>query len=225
MSQANKVFVGNLSDKVKESDIRDKFEKFGKILEISIKTPSRPPSFAFVQYEDVRDAEDAVRELNGTELDGNTLRVEITKRGPRGEDPRDMERDERSRRQHGTSYRISVSGLSSDTSWQDLKDFLRDAGDVAHAEVDRRGHGTASFQTADQMDRAIRKLDDEELKGRRVRIREDYERSRGRSRSRSRSRSPPRRRRRRSPSRSRTPPRRSRRSDSRSPPRRRRSRS
>ncbi|RHX97141.1 hypothetical protein DYB30_005167 [Aphanomyces astaci] len=161
MSQANKVFVGNLSDKVKESDIRDKFEKFGKILEISIKTPSH-----------VRDAEDAVRELNGTELDGNTLRVEITKRGPRGEDPRDMERDERSRRQHGTSYRISVSGLSSDTSWQDLKDFLRDAGDVAHAEVDRRGHGTASFQTADQMDRAIRKLDDEELKGRRVRIRE-----------------------------------------------------
>ncbi|RHY26487.1 hypothetical protein DYB32_007566 [Aphanomyces invadans] len=173
MSLGAKVFVGNLSDKVKESDIRDKFDKFGKILEISIKTPSRPPAFAFVQYEDLRDAQDAVREMNGTEMDGNTLRVEITKRGPRGEDPRDLEReDERRRRQHGTSYRISVSGLSSDTSWQDLKDFLREAGDVAHSEVDRRGYGTASFQTAEQMERAIRKLDDQELKGRRVRIRE-----------------------------------------------------
>ncbi|CAK4099330.1 unnamed protein product, partial [Aphanomyces euteiches] len=175
MSQLNKVFVGNLSDKVKESEIREKFEKFGKIVSISIKTPSRPPAFAFVEYEDVRDAEDAVREMNGTDMDGNQLRVEITKRGPRGEDGRrddDRDDDRRSRRQHGTSYRITVSGLSSDTSWQDLKDFLREAGDVAHAEVDRRGNGTASFQTADQMDRAIRKLDDEELKGKRIRIRE-----------------------------------------------------
>ncbi|KAG9401920.1 hypothetical protein AC1031_007624 [Aphanomyces cochlioides] len=224
MSQLNKVFVGNLSDKVKESEIREKFEKFGKIVSISIKTPSRPPAFAFVEYEDVRDAEDAVREMNGTEMDGNQLRVEITKRGPRGEDGRrddDRDDDRRSRRQHGTSYRITVSGLSSDTSWQDLKDFLREAGDVAHAEVDRRGNGTASFQTADQMDRAIQKLDDEELKGKRIRIREDFGSSRGRSRT------PPRRRRRRSYSRSRTPPRRSRRSrsDSRSPRRRRRSRS
>ncbi|KAF0688581.1 Aste57867_19826 [Aphanomyces stellatus] len=180
MSIANKVFVGNLVDQVKEADLREKFEKFGKIVAISIKTPARPPAFAFIEYEDLRDAEDAVREMNGTELDGQQIRVEMTKRGPRGEDPRDADRerdrdrdrDRDGRRQHGTSHRISISGLSSETSWQDLKDFLREAGEVAHAEVDRRGHGTASFQTADQMDRAIRKLDDLELKGSRVRIRE-----------------------------------------------------
>jgi arginine/serine-rich splicing factor 4/5/6 len=110
-------------------------------------------------------------------MDGQRLRVEITKRGPRGEKLSDRGgsyRDDRGRpsRQYGTSYRVTVSGLADSVSWQDLKDFLRAAGEVAHADVDRRGRGTASFHNADDMDRAIRKLDDQELNGERVRIRE-----------------------------------------------------
>lgn len=43
---------------------------------------------------------------------------------------------------------------------------------MVHSDVDRRGNGTASFATYDEMDRAIRKLDDTELKGERIQIRE-----------------------------------------------------
>lgn len=75
-------------------------------------------------------------------------------------------------RLRGTQYRVKVSNLPTSVSWQDLKDFLRDGGDVAHADVDRRGNGVASFASHEDMDRAIRKLDNTELSGDRVRIRE-----------------------------------------------------
>jgi RNA recognition motif-containing protein len=45
---ANKVFIGNLTENIRESDIREKFEKFGHILTISVKSPPRPPAFAFI---------------------------------------------------------------------------------------------------------------------------------------------------------------------------------
>jgi len=41
----------------------------------------------------------------------------------------------RSRRPPG--IRLIVSGVSRDTSWQDLKDFGRDAGSVSFADIDR----------------------------------------------------------------------------------------
>ncbi len=34
--------------------------RYGRIRDIEIKTPSRPPAFAFVTFDDRRDAEDAV---------------------------------------------------------------------------------------------------------------------------------------------------------------------
>ncbi|POM70543.1 Hypothetical protein PHPALM_12996 [Phytophthora palmivora] len=104
----------------------------------------------------------------------------------------------------GTQYRVKISGLPVTMSWQDLKDFLRKGGDVVHSDVDRRGNGSASFATPDEMRRAIRKLHDTDLDGERVRIREEDSGGRSLSSSRSRSRSPPRRSRRRSPSRSRS---------------------
>merc|ERR1712147_74590 len=104
-----------------------------------------------------------------------------------------------------TGYRVMVENLSSSTSWQDLKDYMRQAGEVTYTNCHqgRSGEGVAEFGSRGDMEYALDKLDGAELSGRRIRLYEEGK-SRGRSRSRSRSRSSPRRRRDRSRSRSRS---------------------
>ncbi|KAL3808649.1 hypothetical protein ACHAXA_006636 [Cyclostephanos tholiformis] len=80
-----------------------------------------------------------------------------------------------------SSNRVYVGNLSWSTSWQDLKDHMRDAGDVQYAKVlqDRdgrsKGCGIVEFTTAEGAKDAIEKLTDTELKGRKIFVREDRE--------------------------------------------------
>lgn len=48
------VYVGNLTDEVRERDLGDLFDKYGKIIHIEIKLPPRPPNFAFIEFGDWR---------------------------------------------------------------------------------------------------------------------------------------------------------------------------
>lgn len=135
-----------------------------------------------------------------------------------------------------TKWSVEVDNLSSRCSWQDLKDFMRKAGEVcygaAHGDVGKN-KGVVCYDRKEDAERAVDELDGRDLNGRAVTlkfvVRDDWETgSVGRSRSRSprRSRSPPPRRSRsrsgrrdsrsRSRSRSRTPEKKSRRSRSRS---------
>lgn len=49
-----------------------------------MKTPARPPAFAFITFDDPRDAEDAVRGRDGYNFDGYRLRCEFAKGERRG---------------------------------------------------------------------------------------------------------------------------------------------
>jgi splicing factor, arginine/serine-rich 1 len=48
------VYVGNLPDDVKEREIEDIFVKYGRVRAVDLKTPARPPPFAFVEFDDPR---------------------------------------------------------------------------------------------------------------------------------------------------------------------------
>ena len=43
----------------------------------------KPPGFAFVEFDDQRDAEDAVAELDGSDIRGCRIRVEVSRGGGR----------------------------------------------------------------------------------------------------------------------------------------------
>merc|ERR1712142_1408986 len=90
-----------------------------------------------------------------------------------------------------TGYRLIVENLSSSVSWQDLKDYMRQAGEVTYADAHKqtRNEGVIEFETREGMEKALDSLDDTDPNGRRIRLTEDRSSRRSRSRSKSRSRS------------------------------------
>uniref|UniRef100_A0A3Q0SR85 Serine and arginine rich splicing factor 4 n=1 Tax=Amphilophus citrinellus TaxID=61819 RepID=A0A3Q0SR85_AMPCI len=190
----SRVYIGRLSYRAREKDVERFFKGYGKILEVDLKN-----GYGFVEFDDPRDADDAVYDLNGKELCGERVIVEHT-RGPRrdggygggGGYGRWGGRD-----RYGppirTDYRLIVENLSSRCSWQDLKDYMRQAGEVTYADTHkgRKNEGVIEFRLYSDMKRALEKLDGTEVNGRKIRLIEDRpgaRRRRSYSRSRSRSR-------------------------------------
>uniref|UniRef100_A0A915EA62 RRM domain-containing protein n=1 Tax=Ditylenchus dipsaci TaxID=166011 RepID=A0A915EA62_9BILA len=77
-----KVYVGGLPEDATSQELEDVFHRFGRIRKVWV--ARRPPGFAFVEYEDVRDAEDAVRSLDGSRICGVRARVELSHGRSRG---------------------------------------------------------------------------------------------------------------------------------------------
>ncbi|XP_065861356.1 serine/arginine-rich-splicing factor SR34-like isoform X2 [Euphorbia lathyris] len=195
------LYVGNLPGDIREREVEDLFYKYGPIAHIDLKIPPRPPGYAFVEFEEARDAEDAIRGRDGYDFDGHRLRVELA-HGGRGYPSSDRQSSHSSGRGRGVSrrseYRVLVTGLPSSASWQDLKDHMRRAGDVCFSQVFRDGSGIVDYTNYEDMKHAIKKLDDTEFRNAfsraYVRVKEydskrDFSRSPSRGRSRSRGRS------------------------------------
>lgn len=77
-----KVYVGNLGDNGRKEEIEREFEKFGRLHDVWV--ARNPPGFAFVEFEDLRDAEDAIKELDGKHICGAHVRVEMSRHRGRG---------------------------------------------------------------------------------------------------------------------------------------------
>ena len=74
----NKLFVGGLSWGTNDDGLRQAFEPFGEIVEAKVITEretGRSRGFGFVTFAQDSDAESAINEMNGKELDGRTIRV------------------------------------------------------------------------------------------------------------------------------------------------------
>lgn len=72
----SKVYIGNLGEGSSKPDVENAFGKFGPLRNVWV--ARNPPGFAFVEYEDGRDAEDAVRALDNTKIAGSRIRVEMS---------------------------------------------------------------------------------------------------------------------------------------------------
>lgn len=72
-----------------------------------------------------------------------------------------------------SQYRVLVSGLPPSGSWQDLKDHMREAGDVCFADTYKDGTGVVEFLRHDDMKYAIKKLDDSRFRSHEVRLKSE----------------------------------------------------
>uniref|UniRef100_H2YKY1 RRM domain-containing protein n=1 Tax=Ciona savignyi TaxID=51511 RepID=H2YKY1_CIOSA len=145
------------------------------------------------------DADDAVRARNGYNYDGYRLKVERPRGGSSGDSSRQSSyvRGRPGPPSKRTDYRVLVEGLPRSGSWQDLKDHMREAGDVCYSDVYRDGSGVVEFMNREDMKFALKHMDDTKFRSHegetsRIRVKAENERSLSprRSRSRSRRRSP-----------------------------------
>jgi RNA recognition motif-containing protein len=77
-----KLFVGNLDFKVTENDLQDAFAALGTVVEANLitdRTTGRPRGFAFVTMSTAEEAQKAIEALNGKELGGRALSVNVAR--------------------------------------------------------------------------------------------------------------------------------------------------
>ncbi|RHY75278.1 hypothetical protein DYB34_011231 [Aphanomyces astaci] len=170
----------------------------------------------YQDFEDPRDADDAIKDMDGKEVMGERVRVQLARGGIRkgGKDDRggssrddrrrSSDRDRSPRRNdsyerrdrdrspprrepaRSASYKVRITGLSRRVDWRDVKSFVHKVGDVTFCDMDG-DDAVVELATQRDLDDVVRKLDDTEFEGRRIRIRpvgSSSKRSRSPSRSR-----------------------------------------
>jgi RNA recognition motif-containing protein len=82
------IFVGNLSYGATEDSVRSLFESYGAVSRVSLITDrdtGQARGFGFVEMDNNAEADRAINELNGRELDGRALNVNEAR--PKSERP------------------------------------------------------------------------------------------------------------------------------------------
>ena len=76
------IYVGNLSYKVDENDLKGIFEEYGEVTSVKVikdKYSGKSKGFAFVEMADNNEAKKAIKELNGGELDNRSVIINEAK--------------------------------------------------------------------------------------------------------------------------------------------------
>jgi cold-inducible RNA-binding protein len=84
-----KLYVGNLPYSTNDRSLADAFSKYGNVLSATVitdKMSGRSKGFGFVELEDDSQAQTAISEMNGADMDGRKLNVSVAK--PMEERPR-----------------------------------------------------------------------------------------------------------------------------------------
>ena len=95
-----KVYVGDLGSGASKQELEEAFSYYGPLRNVWV--ARKPPGFAFVEFEDMRDAKDAVRGLDERTICGRRVRVELSTgksrnrfRGPQSRRGRPFHPDDR----------------------------------------------------------------------------------------------------------------------------------
>ncbi|KAM9415772.1 uncharacterized protein ACWYII_024459 isoform 2-T2 [Salvelinus alpinus] len=118
------LFIRNISDESRPEDLRREFGRYGPVVDVYIPLDfysRRPRGFAYIQFEDVRDAEDALHNLDRKWVCGRQIEIQFAQgdrktpnqmKGKEGgssrsssrHDDQDYDRDSRRRRSRSRSY-------------------------------------------------------------------------------------------------------------------------
>jgi len=214
-AKSKRVFVGNLAWTVTWRELKDHMRVAGLEVvhaDVLMGGDGRSKGCGIVEFQDVESASRACAMLNDSELMGRQIFVREDREEARPQQVQQMSTYNTGRgafnppQQQGgyntgrgaapagpftqqrpdkQGCRVYVGNLAWDVAWQDLKDHMRQAGDVTFAEVMQeadgrsKGCGIVEFANAQAAQQAIATLNDSDLKGRMIFVREDRENRQG----------------------------------------------
>jgi len=76
------IYVGNLSYGMTEEDLQGLFEQYGSVSNVSIikdRETGRAKGFGFVEMDEQNDGENAIKELDGSDVQGRNIKVNEAK--------------------------------------------------------------------------------------------------------------------------------------------------
>eukprot|EP00752_Nemacystus_decipiens_P014208 g12637.t1 len=169
-----KVFVGNLSWEVQWQNLKDHMRAAGnvKFVDLFQSPGGRSKGCAVVEYETPQEAHAAIRDLHDTDLMGRLIFVR--------EDEGSAASKSTGQLYEGAEHRqVSVANLNWETGWQTLKDHFKQVGHVQFVEIPEdaqgrsMGRATVRFASEQGALNAIDQLNNTELDGRIIYVRED----------------------------------------------------
>jgi len=169
-----KIYCGNISFETSQETLEEEFAKYGNVLDVYLPVDTRTGfkrGFAFIRMENEDEAKAAIENMNGTNLEGRTVEVNISL--PRGQAP-----PKRRRVRYEPRTKIYVGNLPFDTTTDSLSTIFYNYGSVLDCYLptdmdtgNSRGFGFVTM-LAEEAQRAIEELDGIEFDGRELRINE-----------------------------------------------------
>ncbi|KAL3784732.1 hypothetical protein ACHAW5_001599 [Stephanodiscus triporus] len=208
-----RVYVGNLAYEVAWQDLKDHMRSAGDVVRAEVLTmhDGRSKGCGVVEYASADAASRAIAELHDSELMGRQIFVREDREarggnnniggggggggggGAREGDGGYLAGWHRGGgggggggpRGNAGNLSVYVGNLAYETTWQELKDHMRAAGNVDKADILKsadgrsKGCGIVLYQKSHEVARAIRELQNSELHGRPILVREDREQGGG----------------------------------------------
>ncbi|XP_068617544.1 RNA-binding protein lark isoform X1 [Battus philenor] len=132
-----KIFVGNLSDKTTDADLRPLFEKYGTVVECDIVR-----NYGFVHMENEQVGREAIQNLNGELVHGQAIKIEAAK----------------SRKAPSTpTTKIFVGNLTDKTRAPEVRELFQKFGTVVECDI-VRNYGFVHLDAAGDVNEAIKEL-------------------------------------------------------------------
>ena len=172
---ARKVYVGNLNPATEWRPLKKLMELAGEVARVELlEDQKRHKNCAIVIYSSSLEAQRAIQQIDGKELDGKIIEVREDAGPRRSRSPR-------------KANQIYIKNLPYSVTWQQLRDVFAPYGEIVRVDIPKdinersKGFGFVLFRNDGQAYKAIESMNNAEFNGRKILVKHAQKKHRKRS--------------------------------------------
>ncbi|KAI9169464.1 hypothetical protein LWI28_012683 [Acer negundo] len=175
---ARRLYIGNIPRTVDNDELTKIVVEHGAVEKAEVmydKYSGRSRRFAFVTMKTVEDANAVIEKLNGTEIGGREVKVNITDKPLTSVDLSLLQAEDS--QFSDSPHKVYVGNLAKTVTSESLESFFSDKGKVVSAKVSRvpgtsksSGFGFVTFSSEEEAEAAISSSNNSLLEGQKIRV-------------------------------------------------------